>query len=114
MKRIPSLKLLFLTMLFLTISMLGGNVASQDMQEVFLNGERLTHEQAAILEQLVGVHIPSGRYWIDVTTGLWGYGDSPSEDLLDIPEQGTNDSSNKKYFEDTIGEFGFDIPPIQY
>jgi hypothetical protein len=105
-KRIPNLKLLFLI-----ISLMGGNAASQDIQEVFLNGERLTQNETAMFEQLAGTHVPSGHYWVDVTTGLWGYGDSPSADALNIPEQSTNNASEEKeYFEDRIESYGISVP----
>ena len=115
--------------LFLAVNLLGSAANAEDLQQMFLNGEVLTQEQLVIFKQLVGAELPSGHYWLDDNTGLWGYGDYPSEEVRsaikqgvyeqnaaqNAPEQGADEAPEKKeYFEDRMGKYGFDIPPIQY
>jgi hypothetical protein len=80
------------------------NVIAEDNPEIYINSQLLTQEQALTFEQLVGAPVPSGRYWLDATTGLWGYGDYPAnQDASSTPEK-------KEYFEDRMESYGISVP----
>lgn len=42
-------------------------------RSVVVNGERLTAAEVQYLDRLSCSHIPNGRYWLNVRTGIWGY-----------------------------------------
>jgi len=44
-----------------------------DTLTVVVNGQRLHAAQIRVLEQVGCGPIPSGRYWLDIRTGVWGY-----------------------------------------
>jgi hypothetical protein len=80
------------------------NVIAEENPEIYINGQLLTQEQAQLVELLEGAPVPSGRYWIDETTGSWGYGDYPTnQDANSSPE-------NKEYFEDRMESYGISVP----
>ena len=80
------------------------NVIAEDDREIYINSQLLTYEQALSFEQLVGAPVPSGRYWIDETTGSWGYGDYPAN------QDANNSPENKEYFEDRMESYGISVP----
>ncbi len=41
------------------------------MPEIYVNGTRLSEEKTLALQQAYG-QIPTGRYWYDPVSGLWG------------------------------------------
>jgi hypothetical protein len=45
---------------------------------VEINGTYLRPEQIENLERDIGSQIPNGQYWLDVTTGIWGYAGDPT------------------------------------
>jgi hypothetical protein len=47
-------------------------------QNVIVNGELLSPEQVAELERAHCGPVPDGDYWLDVSTGVWGYAGDPS------------------------------------
>lgn len=100
--------------LLLTTTLSGYNLTAQEADEIYLNSERLTQEQADIFEYLVGMQLSGGHYWLDVDTGLWGYGDAPPEGLSEADQDMEAPAEGTHYFEDEAAKFGFDIPPIQY
>ena len=59
------------------VATLGLASAAHAQRVVIVNGERLTGAEIAALEQLNCAHIPNGRYWLDVSSGAWGYADNP-------------------------------------
>ena len=80
------------------------NVTAEENPEIYINSQLLTQEQTLTFEQLIGAPVPSGRYWLDVTTGLWGYGDYPAnQDASGSPEK-------KEYFEDKMERYGISVP----
>jgi hypothetical protein len=53
---------------------------------VILNGQRLSEPQIERLETLRCLPIPNGRYWLDWSTGIWGYeGDPRPQGRLNDP-----------------------------
>lgn len=44
-----------------------------DTLNVWVNGVRITAHQIRVLENLQCGPIPSGRYWLNPQTGIWGY-----------------------------------------
>jgi hypothetical protein len=48
--------------------------AGQDSRQIYINGERLDARGIALVDQLsCGARVPNGRYWLNMTTGAWGY-----------------------------------------
>ncbi len=45
---------------------------------VVINGELLSPEQLYVLDQLNGGYVPNGAYWVNTTTGIWGYAGDPT------------------------------------
>lgn len=44
---------------------------------IVVNGQRMSQDQIAYLEQLRCGPIPNGHYWLDVRSGIWGYTGNP-------------------------------------
>jgi hypothetical protein len=44
---------------------------------VVVNGQRMSIAQIAYLERLRCGPIPNGAYWLNTTTGVWGYAGNP-------------------------------------
>jgi hypothetical protein len=40
---------------------------------IIVNGQRMTLPQIAQLERIACTPIPNGNYWLNTTTGVWGY-----------------------------------------
>lgn len=45
---------------------------------VVVNGQFLSAEQLYVLDQLAGGYVPNGAYWVDPSTGVWGYAGDPT------------------------------------
>ncbi|CAG7857189.1 hypothetical protein MCAMS1_01926 [biofilm metagenome] len=83
-----------------------GNSVAQDNQEIFLNGERLTQDEIVFFEQLAGMHLPDGSYWVDYNTGEWGSVDNSLSNESTAPTMKDN-----RYFEDRMFEdYGVTMP----
>jgi hypothetical protein len=67
--------------LFVALLVLGSASAFgyHDTLYVVVNGVRLNPAQIQVLEQLSCGPIPSGRYWLNVNTGVWGYERGPAQ-----------------------------------
>ena len=67
--------------LFITIFTLGNSLAFgyYDSPNVVVNGVRLSPVQVQALQQLSCGPIPSGRYWLNVNAGVWGYELGPAQ-----------------------------------
>jgi hypothetical protein len=44
---------------------------------VVVNGVRLSVPEIQFLEEVRCGPLPNGSYWLDTTTGIWGYADDP-------------------------------------
>jgi hypothetical protein len=51
--------------------------AAHAERRVVVNGMRLSAPQIQALEAIRCGPIPNGSYWLDTTTGIWGYADDP-------------------------------------
>jgi hypothetical protein len=47
--------------------------ANAQTRTVFVNGQRMTDQQIAQLELFACTAIPDGDYWLNLSTGAWGY-----------------------------------------
>ena len=45
---------------------------------VVVNGQRLTDDEIAYFDRIQCARIPNGRYWLNTTTGAWGYQGIPA------------------------------------
>jgi hypothetical protein len=65
----------YTTGLLVVLFILGSTSAFgyHDTLQVVVNGQRLQPNQIRVLEQVSCGPIPSGRYWLDTRTGVWGY-----------------------------------------
>jgi hypothetical protein len=52
---------------------LASTAAFAQVRLVFVNGQRMTHKQIHLLEQFHCAQIPNGAYWLNLSTGAWGY-----------------------------------------
>lgn len=50
---------------------------AQAQRTVIVNGERLDDAQIAWLEGVACTSIPDGVYWVDRSSGAWGYAGNP-------------------------------------
>lgn len=75
------MKLCRMISLLIAFLALGSSMAwgYHDSLHVVVNGVRLHPTQIRALEQLSCGPIPSGRYWLDVNTGIWGYERGPAQ-----------------------------------
>ena len=85
------------------------NVFAGD-RTVFVNGQQLTQLEIIQLEQLHGEYIPDGNYWLDYSSGYWGYIGGPAQGILGKPDiefnTGVSQGSNeKRWFEDEVADF---------
>jgi hypothetical protein len=69
------MKLLGLAVL-LTATLLA-SAAQAQTRLVIVNGQRLNDEQVAYFDRVQCARIPNGRYWLNTTTGAWGYAGNP-------------------------------------
>ena len=51
--------------------------ASAQSRYVFVNGQRMSDSQIAVLAQRQCAYIPNGSYWLNTRTGAWGYAGNP-------------------------------------
>ena len=51
--------------------------AGAQQRLVIVNGEIMTPEQLAVLDQLSGGYVPNGSYWLNPYNGVWGYAGDP-------------------------------------
>lgn len=62
---------------------------------VVVNGQRVTDEELAWLDQVSCSVVPDGQYWIDMRTGVWGYpgGDAQGHiaDNCNRPQRGLSE-----------------------
>jgi hypothetical protein len=74
----------FMTGLLAVLFTLGSTRAFgyHDTLSVVVNGQRLHSAQIRVLEQVSCGPIPSGRYWLDTRTGVWGYEGGPAQGRL--------------------------------
>ncbi len=74
---------------------------------VIVNGQALSEKQLALLDELAGGPVPSGRYWIDPDTATWGFAGDPTprghigKDQADHTRAGTGPAQDEVY----IGTF---------
>jgi len=73
------LKVVFVFWFLITVSVADSGAANPN---IIVNGTRLNPQQIQMLRQLLGVpvnaSIPSGNYWYDNISGLWGNRGGPS------------------------------------
>ncbi|WP_230971053.1 hypothetical protein [Nitrogeniibacter aestuarii] len=55
----------------------GHGVAAERM--VVVNGQRMTPAQIDMLDQAACARVPNGRYWINMSNGVWGYEGGPPQ-----------------------------------
>lgn len=90
--------------------LLAGEVSAMEYRIVIVNDRQLTPQEISQLEQLHGESIPSGNYWLDWDTRVWGYKGGPAEGILGRPgpvngtDSGSRTSSGGS-FEDTTQDF---------
>ena len=94
----------------LALVLLGDVQAYDSNRTVFVNGQQLTQAEIAQLELLHGDHIPSGNYWLDQSSGYWGYVGGPAPGILGRPDiefnAGVSEGrSDKRWFEDDVADF---------
>lgn len=53
------------------------SAASAAAAQIFVNGAALNPTQAALLARISCGPIPSGSYWLDTDSGIWGYWGNP-------------------------------------
>ena len=95
---------------FLAALASGNTNAFDGDRNVFVNGQQLTPIEIIQLEQLHGEYIPDGNYWLDYSSGYWGYVGGPAQGILGRPDiefstgvsQGSTD---KRWFEDEVADF---------
>lgn len=55
----------------------GSAWATHDERVVIVNGQQMNSAQIAWLDHRNCAPVPSGRYWLDLRTGAWGYAGWP-------------------------------------
>ena len=91
-------------------------------RNVVVNGVTLTPVQILQLEKVHGEYIPDGRYWLDTSTGIWGYEGGPAQGILGNPNVELNGASGgsgvpgqldpRRGFEDYTHDFCMRNPEI--
>ena len=51
-------------------------------RSVVVNGVLLGPVDIAVLQWIHGEYIPDGRYWLDFTSGIWGYEGGPAHGII--------------------------------
>ena len=80
-------------------------------RSVVVNGVLVAAHELALLDELNGEPVPDGRYWLDTTTGAWGYEGGPQEGVLgqeEAPVTATSPGAatgGGRYFEDEVGDW---------
>lgn len=59
----------------LALGLMAGTALAE--RYVVVNGQRLTSAQIAHLERIRCNPIPNGNYWLNMSTGVWGYANNP-------------------------------------
>jgi hypothetical protein len=75
---------------------------------VVINGARMAAQDLLILDTLAGEPVPDGRYWLDTTSGAWGYEGGPAQGVLGLEEEVEASSAAgapKRYYEDYVDDF---------
>jgi hypothetical protein len=47
-------------------------------RHVHVNGQHLNAQQIASLDSIAGSFVPDGFYWLNLSTGVWGYEGNPT------------------------------------
>jgi hypothetical protein len=87
----------------MTLSVAGGAYSCH----VRVNGVCMGPNQISALEQHACAPIPSGSYWLDLNTGLWGYEGGPAQGQLG-DACGSGGSSTRTPGGDIIGDCYYD------
>jgi hypothetical protein len=69
-------------------------------RQVWVNGKRMNYAEIAQLERLRCGPVPNGRYWLNLNTGIWGYGTDPR------PQGHISDNCNTGRAMNRRGPFG--------
>ncbi|QLE57061.1 hypothetical protein [Nostoc sp. TCL26-01] len=78
---------------------------------VVINGELFQGQKLYNLERLLGYSIPSGRYWLDVNTGDWGYEGNPRvQGNILRPNQSSSTPGRRTPFGDILENGGYFDP----
>ena len=94
-------RLVLATAMFLGTSL---SQASQDSRQIYINGERLDALGIALVDQLnCDARVPNGRYWLNMTTGAWGYQGGPMQGVVGNC-QAAEQQGDHRYVEDRIFE----------
>lgn len=51
-------------------------------RNVFVNSQRMSNAQLQYLDQLSCNYIPDGRYWLNTSSGMWGYAGGGAQGYL--------------------------------
>ena len=89
---------------------LSSDLYAFDNRSVFVNGRQLSQVEIGQLEQLHGESIPDGNYWLDYSSGYWGYVGGPARGVLGRPDvefsSGVSEGrADKRWFEDEVSDF---------
>ena len=91
----------------MTIALAGtvvGSFAGQIQRDIYVNGVRLDAVRIAVLDQLnCGERVPNGLYWLDTTTGAWGFEGGPMQGVVGNCTA-TQQQNHGGYMEDRIFE----------
>ena len=70
-------------------------LADHDTRTVTVNGRLLAPNEIVTAEQMTGYQIPSGHYWYDASSGLWGVvGGPPVGRVNNTYSQGSGTGEN--------------------
>ncbi len=68
----------FVFALVLGLALALGTAAQAFERTVIVNGERVDAATLSVLDALAGGFVPDGAYWLDTSTGIWGYAGDPT------------------------------------
>ncbi len=79
-------------------------------RNVVVNGVPMSAQQLQYLDQVQGELIPNGRYWLDTSTGLWGYEGGSAQGILGRPDvnlsgQSSGRTTGNRFIEDDFDDF---------
>jgi hypothetical protein len=75
---------------------------------VVVNGQLQDAYSLAVLDAAVGEPVPNGRYWLNYSTGEWGYEGGPPQGIVGQDTGGGGSSGGRKggkFFEDDVSDF---------
>ena len=63
-------KYILISALLVSIVLFSGNIAARN---IVVNNQRMNDVQVQYLDQLSCSYIADGNYWLNTSTGMWGY-----------------------------------------